>query len=58
MEMLFGVGVQVGMSLIRQLDVRKEEISEAIVVLGKTCDDMRPDEDAYRAFVGAAFKLE
>ena len=58
LETVFGVGVEIGVSLMRQLDERADRISEAVLVLGKTCDDMRPEEEAYRTFVGAAFKLK
>lgn len=56
---IWALGLQVGMSsIINFRENTKESINSVILVLGNSCTDLLPNEDAFRCYIGIAVRTK
>lgn len=55
---LFGLGVQIGMAALADLRHHTRDNPVAVhLVIGHQCTDLRPAEEAFRCYIGIAFRM-
>lgn len=56
---LFGLGLQIGLAAATQLRNHTRDVPKsACLVLGHDCTDLTPEADAFRCYVGLAFRTK
>jgi hypothetical protein len=56
---LFGLGTQIGMSALQGLRGVTSDIPMLVhLVIGSDCTDLRPELEAFRAYVGITFRVK